>query len=78
MKNIKFQLVNLEQNAFRSDVIELMSRVKELISDHEVLTSKAFQSKDIDGARLVVAKMQYFVNIKDQLVIKETEMGIIH
>ena len=55
-----------------------MSRVKELISDHEVFTSKAFQSNDIDGARLLVAKMQYFVNIKDQLVQKETEMGIIH
>ncbi len=69
----------LKLNRFcRSDVVELMSQVKELISDHEILTSKAFQSKDIDEARLVVAKMQYFVNIKDQLVKKETDMGIIH
>ena len=55
-----------------------MIRVKELISEHEVLTSEAFQSEDIDKARLVVAKMQYFVNIKEQLVKKEMEMGIIH
>ena len=62
----------------RSDVIELMSRVKEMISDHEILTGKAFKAEDIVAAKKVVAKMSYYVNLRDQLIKKETELGIVN
>lgn len=63
---------------FRSDVIDLMTRVRKIISEHEILTGEAFESKDIPEVRKVVGKMQYFVNLRDQLIKKETELGIIH
>ncbi len=55
-----------------------MTRVKKIISEHEILTGEAFESKDIPEVRKVVGKMQYFVNLRDQLIKKETEMGIVH
>jgi hypothetical protein len=55
-----------------------MSRVKEIISDHEVLTGEAFNKGDIAAAKKIVAKMSYLVNLRDQLVKKEMDLGIVH
>jgi dihydrodipicolinate reductase len=55
-----------------------MSRVKEIISDHEVLTREAFNKGDIAAAKNIVAKMSYLVNLRDQLVKKEMDLGIVH
>jgi len=63
---------------FRSDVINLMTRVKKIIAEHEILTGEAFEANDIPRVRNVVGKMQYFVNLRDQLIKKETDMGIVH
>ena len=63
---------------FRSDVIDLMTRVKKIITEHEILTGEAFETNDIPRVRQVVGKMQYFVNLRDQLIKKETEMGIVN
>ena len=61
----------------RPDVESLLSRIIENIAKLESQTSAAFQQKDIDAARRVIAKLEYFVNLRDQLIKKETELGII-
>ena len=77
-KTLTTSRLDLNSFLFRSDVIELMSRVKEIISNHEVLTGEAFSKGDIAAAKKIVAKMSYFVNLRDQLVKKEMDLGIVH
>ena len=77
-KLICFLLPVLSPFLFRPEVESLMLRVKEVISEHERLTSTAFAKDDVTGARKIVAKMQYFINLKDKLIIKETDLGIMH
>jgi hypothetical protein len=55
-----------------------MTRVKKIIAEHEILTGEAFEANDIPRVRNVFGKMQYFVNLRDQLIKKETDMGIVH
>ena len=36
------------------------------------------ESEDIEKARRITAHMQYYENLKKQLVKRETELGIVH
>ena len=61
----------------RPAVESLLSRITENVIELESATSDAFRRRDVDAARKVVGKLQYYVNLRDQLIKKETELGII-
>lgn len=61
-----------------ADVAGLVDHVRQVLQRYYNHVEKVFAAGDVAAAKLIVAKMQYYNNIKDKLKEKETRMGIIH
>jgi len=63
----------------RTDVAGLTKNVRDVLQDYYNSVEVAFdESEDIEKARRITAHMQYYENLKKQLVKRETELGIVH
>ena len=63
----------------RTDVAGLTKNVRDVLQDYYNSVEMAFdESEDIEKARRITAHMQYYENLKKQLVKRETELGIVH
>ena len=69
------EIMELNEEVDEIDTQEDIKTLKDSINDkiddlHESLMKK-FENKDISQAKIIVAKMQYFHNVKNQLKEKE-------
>ena len=63
----------------RTDVAGLAKNVRDTLQEYYNAVEIAFdESKDIEEARRITSHMQYYENLKRQLVKRETELGIVH
>ena len=63
----------------RTDVAGLTKNVRDVLQDYYNAVEEAFDTtEDIEKARNITAHMQYYENLKKQLVKRETELGIVH
>jgi molecular chaperone HscB len=60
------------------DVSGIMEAVKAVLDRYYSDLDKKFTAGNIKEAKFIVAKMQYYHNLKDKLKEKEREFGIIH
>ena len=57
----------------------LIKNVRDILEDYYNTVEFAFdESEDIIEARKITAHMQYYENLKRQLVKRETDLGIVH
>ena len=63
----------------RTDVAGLAKNVRDTLQEYYNAVEIAFdEAKDIEEARRITSHMQYYENLKRQLVKRETDLGIVH
>ena len=63
----------------RTDIAGLAKNVRDILQDYYNLVESAFDEiEDVEEARKITAHMQYYENLKKQIVKRETELGIVH
>jgi len=67
----------IEEAEGQTDVAGLMRHVREVLQTLYDKAEAAFETNDLDKARMVTAQMRYYENLKKKLVERETEMGMI-
>ena len=63
----------------RTDIAGLAKNVRDILQDYYNSVESAFdEADDIEEARKICTHMQYYENLKKQIVKRETELGIVH
>ncbi len=61
-----------------ADVSGIAEAVREILQRQYNDVAKEFEAGNIRNAKVVVAKMQYYHNVKDKIKEKEGALGVVH
>ncbi len=61
-----------------ADVSGIAEAVREVLQRYYNEVEKEFAASNIADAKKIVAKMQYYHNVKDKIKEKEGNLGIVH
>jgi hypothetical protein len=71
--------INEEINdAMRSNEIrEVRAKLVPVLASYDVKVKEAFAAQNIQEAKKVISELQYFVNLKEKIIQKEIDMGVV-
>lgn len=59
------------------EIIQIRAKIIPVLGAYDIKVKAAFAAQNIQEAKKVISELQYFVNLKEKIIQKEMDNGIV-